>query len=186
MSQIASTTSVAPVTTTTARTTATTPVSSEFIQRLADLLLQILPQLRDRVAENQVSQINSADTATSTTTSSPAAPTPLTAAASDTPSEALPVSTASATPSNTTDTALPTPAAVLADANSVAAPPVPVSRPVADAAAPLVDGEARASTAATTELVNPTIRQQTTNAEQEAAIAQSSANPLETLVARAD
>ncbi|MBK8452996.1 MAG: hypothetical protein WAQ53_02225 [Thiofilum sp.] len=185
MSQIASTTSVAPVTTATARTTSATPISSEFIQRLADLLLQILPQLRDRVAENQVSQINSADTATSTTTSSTASA-PVALAASDTPSEALPVSTASATPSNTTDTALPTPAAVLADANSVAAPPVPVSRPVADAAAPLVDGEARASTAATTELVNPTIRQQTTSADQEAAIAQSSANPLETLVARAD
>lgn len=179
MSQITSTTSVVPVTVTSTNTTSPAQTSSLILQRLADLLLQILPQLRDNIARNQVSQI--ASPTSSTTASAPVA-----LAASDTPSEALPVSTASATPSNTTDTALPTPAAVLADANSVTAPPVPVSRPVADAAAPLVDGEARASTAATTELVNPTIPQQTTNAEQEAAIAQSSANPLETLVARAD
>ena len=188
MSQIASTTSVVPVTSTPVSTTQPAPISSALIQQLADLLLQVLPQLQENMARNQISQIDNASTpAVAYATAAPAPTTVTTSTGADTPSEALPVSTASATPSNTTDTALPTPVALLADANNVAAPAVPVNRTVAeDASTPLVDGEARASTAATTTLVNPTIPQQNTNAEREAAIAQNSANPLETLVARAD
>ncbi|WP_020557982.1 hypothetical protein [Thiofilum flexile] len=187
MSQIASTTSVVtPVTTATTDTTRSAPVSSEFIQQLANLLLQLMPQVQANVARDQVSQIgNDTQAGTTATIATPTAPL-RSMSASNTPSEALPVSTASATPSNTTDAALPTPVALLADANEVTAPRVAAARPVADADAPLVDGEAEASTAATTNLVNPTIVQQNTTAETEAAIAQNTANPLETLVARAD
>lgn len=156
-------------------TTPTSTASSSFIQQVANILLQILPQVRNNLAANQISRIEESPTSVAPTGSG-----------GTTLTEALPVSTASATPATTTDTALPPSAAAVADATRVAAPPVPVVRPIADAETPLVDGEAEASTEATTNLINPTIVQQTTRSDQTAAVAQNSVDPLAAIVAMAE